>query len=154
MSAELGFIVVTHGRFGEELLTVAEYIMGHKLGNIRAVRVPFQGELEKQGAHPSPTPFADRQQLVRQAIAGAVREVDSGGGAVILTDIMGGTAFNCARQLLQAGESGVRAIVAGINLPMLLKIPSVQELTASEAAVELTGRSRDAIVLLTVKDDG
>lgn len=150
MPKEPGFVVVTHGRFGEELLAVAEYIMGSKLGNIRAVRVPFQGELAQKGSVSSPTPFADRQQLVREAIGGAMRQVDSGGGGVILSDIMGGTAFNCARQLLQAGTENRWAIVAGVNLPMLLKIPSVRRLAVAEAAEELAGRSREAIVLLTV----
>lgn len=150
MRNEPGFVIVTHGRFGEELLVVAEYIMGRKLGSIRAVRAPFQGELARNGAAPSPTPFADRQQLVRQAIAEAMRQVDSGVGVVILADIMGGTAFNCARQLLQSRADGAGAIVAGVNLPMLLKIPSVLGLSVAEAAAELAGRSRDAIVLLTV----
>ncbi len=145
MPMEPGFVVVTHGRFGEELLAVAEYIMGGKLGNIRAVRVPFQGELAKAGTVSSPTPFADRQQLVREAINAARQQVDSGGGGIILTDIVGGTAFNCARQLLQAGVPKAWAIVAGVNLPMLLKIPSVRQLAVAEAARELAGRSREAI---------
>lgn len=154
MSGEPGFVVVTHGRFGEELLAVAEYIMGGKLGNIRAVRVPFQGELAKKSTVSSPTPFADRQQLVREAIAQAMRQVDAGGGGVILADIMGGTAFNCARQLLQAGTAQTWAIVAGVNLPMLLKVPSVREHPAVEAARELAGRSRDAIVLYPAVENG
>lgn len=141
-------MVVTHGRFGEELLVVAEYIMGRKLGNIRAVRVPFQGELAKKNAVSSATPFADRQQMVREAIGAAMRQVDSGGGGVILADIMGGTAFNCARQILQTGTVQAWTVVAGVNLPMLLKIPSVRALTATEAARELVGRSREAIVML------
>jgi PTS system mannose-specific IIA component len=147
MHKEPGFVIVTHGGFGRELLRVAEYIMGSRLGNIRAVRVPFQGELERNGVGPSPTPFADRQTMVRQAIAEAMRQVDSGGGVVVLTDIMGGTAFNCARNLLQSGKNGSCAMVAGVNLPMLLKIPSVLHLSAAEAAVELADRSRAAIVL-------
>lgn len=147
MNGAPGFVIATHGRFGEELLVVAEYIMGRRLGSIRAVRVPFQGELAAQGVGSSPSPFAGRQKLVREALAEALRQVDSGGGVVILTDIMGGTAFNCARQLLQSERDGGRAIVAGVNLPMLLKIPSVLNLSAVEAAAELAGRSRDAIRL-------
>ena len=139
-----GFVVGTHGGFGEELLRVAQYIMGGKLGSVRAVRVPFQGELQKGAGASSVTPFADRQQHVREAIAEAAISVDRGGGVVVLTDIMGGTAFNCARQLLRTREM---AIVAGVNLPMLLKIPTVLRLSCRQAAAELARRSREAVVL-------
>lgn len=154
MHKEPGFVIVTHGGFGQELLRVAEYIMGPRLGNIRAVRVPFQGEIERKEVRSSSTPFADRQHMVRQAIVEANRQVDSGGGVVVLTDIMGGTAFNSARNLLQGGKNRSWAIIAGVNLPMLLKIPSVLHLSAAEAAFELADRSRNAIVLYTGQETG
>jgi len=140
----LGFVVVTHGGFGEELLRVAQYIMGGKLDCVSAVRVPFQSELCKEaGTEATPT-FADRQQLVRASIEEAAAKLDNGDGVVVLADIMGGTAFNCARQLLDTRQM---AIATGVNLPMLLKIPSVRKLSCLEAAAELARRSREAIVV-------
>jgi len=144
LGSGLGFVVVTHGGFGEELLRVAQYIMGNKLDRVRAVRVPFQAELREKADPGEPPTFADRQQFVRTAIAEVAAELDVGGGVVILTDIMGGTAFNCARQILDTRRM---AIIAGVNLPMLLKIPSVLKLSCREAAAELARRSREAIVV-------
>lgn len=139
-AAELGFVIITHGRVGEELLRVAAHIMGRKLGNVRAVGVPFMAEAE--GAFASATPFETRRQWLLGEIRAAVAAVDQGAGVLILTDIVGGTGFNAARTLLAPGEG---IVVAGVNLPMLLKIPSVRALPAAEAAAELVSRSRRAI---------
>jgi PTS system mannose-specific IIA component len=137
---ELGFVVVTHGRVGEELLRVATHIMGRKLGNVRAVVVPFMAEAED--AFASATPFETRRQWLIGEIRGAVTAVDTGAGVLILTDIVGGTAFNASRSLLAPSEG---IVVAGVNLPMLLKIPSVRTLEPAAAAAELVSRSRRAI---------
>jgi PTS system mannose-specific IIA component len=138
---ELGFVIVTHGRVGEELLRVATHIMGRKLGNIQAVVVPFMAEAEDTFAG-GIAPFETRRQWVIGEIRKAVDTVNSGAGVVILTDIVGGTAFNASRSLLTP-EEGV--VIAGVNLPMLLKIPSVRTLPPPAAAVELVDRSRRAI---------
>jgi mannose PTS system EIIA component len=137
---ELGFVIVTHGRVGEELLRVATHIMGRKLGNVRAVAVPFMAEAA--GAFAGASPFEARRQWLIGEIRDAVAAVDTGAGVLILTDIVGGTAFNASRSLRAPGEG---VVVAGVNLPMLLKIPSVRALAPAEAAAELVSRSRRAI---------
>jgi mannose PTS system EIIA component len=143
MAAELGFIIVTHGRIGEELLRVASHIMGHKLGNCRAVVVPFMTEMAAE--YPAAaTPFEARRQWLIAEISRAVAAVDTGSGVIILTDILGGTAFNASRELV-ASCRGV--VITGVNLPMLLKVPSVRTLGLKEAATELVARSRQAIEL-------
>jgi mannose PTS system EIIA component len=141
MRTELGFVIVTHGRIGEELLRVAGHIMGEKLGNCRAVRVDFMSEAAPEFAI-SATPFEARRHGLISEILQAMAEVDSGGGVIILTDILGGTAFNASRQLL-AERTGI--VLTGVNLPMLLKVPSVRRLELAEAARELVVRSRQAI---------
>lgn len=136
----LGFIIITHGRLGEELLRVARYIVGERLDAFRAVEVPFLGEMR-----PVPggdQPFADRREQIRAALAAAVAEVDQGGGTVILTDIIGGTSSNVAQEVL-SGKNG--AIVSGVNLPMLLKAVSLTGQSATVAAAELVRRTRNAI---------
>lgn len=135
-----GFVVVTHGSLGMELLRVARYILGERLDNFRAVEVPFMGEMQ-----PAPTgehPFADRREKIRIALAAAASEVDQGGGVLILTDILGGTSSNVAQEVL-TGRDG--AVIAGVNLPMLLKAASLEATTVAAATDELVQRSRNAI---------
>jgi mannose PTS system EIIA component len=143
MPSELGFVIVTHGRIGEELLRVASHIMGHKLGNCRAVVVPFMTEMAAEYTAAA-TPFEARRQWLLQEISRAVTIVDTGSGVIILTDFMGGTAFNASMELL-ASRKGI--VIAGVNLPMLLKVPSVRAIGLKEAAAELVVRSRQAIEL-------
>ncbi|MEW6500077.1 MAG: hypothetical protein AB1456_01175, partial [Thermodesulfobacteriota bacterium] len=126
-----GFVVVTHGRLGEELLRVARYILGERLDRFRAVEVPFMGEM--QPAPAGERPFADRREKIRIALAAAASEVDQGGGVLILTDILGGTSSNVAQEVL-TGRDG--AVIAGVNLPMLLKAASLEATTVAEAADE------------------
>jgi mannose PTS system EIIA component len=143
MPAELGFVVVTHGRIGEELLLGAVHIMGSKMGKCRAVNVPFMAEAKADFAGAA-APFGARLQWLATEISQAMAAVDTGSGVIILTDILGGTAFNASRHLLASGRKGV--VIAGVNLPMLLKVPSVCLLGLDEAASELVSRSRQAIV--------
>ena len=142
MSGELGCIIVTHGRVGEELLRVATHIMGDKLGPIECVRVPFMVEAAATGVNS----FAERRQQIAMAVRQAVTRVNQGVGVIIFTDIIGGTAFNVCREVLKPGEG---AVVSGVNLPMLLKLPSIRRQptveSVREAVFELAGRSRQGI---------
>ncbi|MFZ5775313.1 MAG: PTS sugar transporter subunit IIA [Thermodesulfobacteriota bacterium] len=137
-----GFIIVTHGEIGSALLAVARYILGRELAHFTAVSVPFMGGLAEVIPPGSPAPFAQRQQLIAERIQAARAVVDTGGGVVVLTDVLGGTSFTTARGLL-GPEQGV---VAGVNLPMVLKAAELQGLTPAEAAAQLVERSRRAIV--------
>lgn len=139
-ATELGFVIVTHGRIGEELLRVAAYIMGGKLVRCRAVVVPFMAEATDEFA--AAAPFEARRQWLTAEIDRAAAAVDSGAGVIILTDIIGGTAFNASGQVL-GSRPGV--VISGVNLPMLLKVPSVRTLSIEKAAAELVSRSRQAI---------
>ena len=72
------------------------------------------------------------QPLRRAQIAGAIRKVDSGKGVVILTDLFGGTPSNLAISLLDAGRVEV---IAGVNLPMLIRLESARKSMELRAAV-------------------
>jgi PTS system mannose-specific IIA component len=139
----IGFVLVTHGEIGSSLLGVARYILGRELLHFAAVKVPFMAELPELAR--GDAPFAQRRQLLAERILAAKLLVDQGRGIIVLTDIVGGTAFNTARELLPAGEN---AIIAGVNLPMVLKATEMagQPLTPAEAAAQLAERSRRAIL--------
>ena len=140
---ELAFIIVTHGDVGESLLAVAEYILGRKLDNFVAVKVPFMGELGHVIDSKGQSPFAERRQLIEEQIRKARAQVDKGDGIIVLTDLVGGTGFSVSSELLTAAGG---FIIAGVNLPMLIKAAEVGQGSPAEVAVDLVNRSQKAIV--------
>jgi PTS system mannose-specific IIA component len=81
--------------------------------------------------------------LIREQIRHAKKQVDRGGGIIVLADLLGGTGFTVASECLTA-DQGV--IVAGVNLPMLLKAAEVKQGSPVAVAVDLVERSRKAVV--------
>lgn len=98
----IGIILVTHGHLAEEFVNAMEHVVGAQ----EAVATICIG------------PNDDMEQR-RDDIAQAIERVDSGEGVIILTDLFGGTPSNLAISLMQAGKVEV---IAGINLPMLIRL--------------------------------
>lgn len=111
----IGMILVTHGRLAEEFVTAMEHVVGP----------------QKQVATICIGPHDDMQQR-RDQIAEAIEQVDSGEGAIILTDLFGGTPSNLAISLLDAGQVEV---IAGVNLPMLIRLESARRTMGVKEAV-------------------
>ncbi|MFC3050364.1 PTS sugar transporter subunit IIA [Kordiimonas pumila] len=116
----IGMVVVTHGRLADEFVSATEHVVGAQ-EQLRAICIGPDDDMERR----------------RKDIMDAVKEVDSGHGVVLLTDMFGGTPSNLAISLLEKGRVEV---IAGINLPMLIKLSSVRRgsdlATAVEAAKE------------------
>jgi len=142
MAKGLGFVIVTHGNVGKELVNVASHIMGNKLGDVRSVGVPFTGEMTKRAFPNSRRPYEEWHRRIARQVIREVKAVNQGDGVIVLTDIVGGTAFNICKQLIQRGGG---LVIGGVNLPMLLKLPSIRTLPLEEAACNLVARSRKAI---------
>ena len=122
----LGFIVVTHGRLAAELIATAELIVG-KIGSLYAVSVA-----------PSCS-----QEDARQQLEAAVKSADKGSGVLILTDLFGGTPSNLSISFL---EDKRVEVVTGVNLPMMIKLPSVADnLDIDEVAKMLRAYGRENI---------
>ena len=103
----IGLVLVTHGRLAEEFLHALEHIVGPQAG-IETIAVG-----------------ADDKMAARRAdIADAVARADKGQGVIILTDMFGGTPSNLAISLMEIGRVEV---VAGMNLPMLVKLARVRK---------------------------
>ena len=120
----IGMILVTHGRLAEEFVNAMEHVVG-KQADVATVCIGPQDDMEQK----------------RKEIARAIKQVDSGGGAVILTDLFGGTPSNLAISLLKAGKTEV---IAGINLPMLIRLVGARkemDLTAAVSAAREAGRN-------------
>lgn len=97
----VGLVIVTHGRLAEELISVAEMILGG-LDCVKGVSIAATDNVD------------DAVSRVKEAVAG----VDTGAGALILTDMFGGTPSNIALSFLNNTNT---AVITGVNLPMILK---------------------------------
>jgi PTS system mannose-specific IIA component len=111
----IGLVLVTHGRLAEEFKSALEHVVGaqERLATISI----------------GPEDSMDRR---RQDIEDAVKTVDAGRGVVLLTDMFGGTPSNLAISLLEKGKIEV---IAGLNLPMLVKLARVRKDAPLDKAV-------------------
>ena len=119
----IGMVLVTHGRLAEEFVAALEHVVGPQ----KAVATVCIGP-------------DDDMEARRADIISAVQQVDDGAGVVLLTDMFGGTPSNLAISVLEGGKVEV---VAGINLPLLIKIASEREkddLPTAVAAAQEAGR--------------
>src|ERR1700742_2066843 len=103
----IGLVLVTHGRLADEFKAALEHVMGPQK-QIEAITI---------GAE-------DDSDLCRSDISEAVKRVDTGEGVAILTDMFGGTPSNLAISCMSRPNVEV---LAGINLPMLVKLAKVRE---------------------------
>lgn len=115
----IGLVLVTHGRLAEEFISVMEHIVGPQK-QVAAVCMGPDDDMEKK----------------RLEIVAKVKDVDSGKGVLILTDMFGGTPSNLAISITE--DKKVEAL-AGINLPMLIKLASVRQ-TETLALAALSGQ--------------
>ncbi len=111
----IGLVVVTHGGLARELLKAAEHVCGPQL----------QTEIVSVGADDTAAVSA---RLIREAVA----RVDTGASAIVLTDVVGSTPSNAA---ISAVNGGPARVVAGVNVPMLIKIACVRESDDMNAVV-------------------
>ena len=123
----IGAVIVTHGSLARELLDAAERIVG-RTESIRAVSMDWDDEV------------AD----ARQEIGTAIKEVDSGRGVLIFTDMFGGTPTNVSLAFLEQDRV---EIITGVNLPMIIKLTGVQRSDGAllEVAQELRDRGQNSI---------
>jgi mannose PTS system EIIA component len=117
----IGLVLVTHGRLAAEFVTAMEHVVGPQ-SQIEAICIGPEDDMEAR----------------RNDIAGAVATVDDGGGVIILTDLFGGTPSNLAISLMKTDSIEV---IAGVNLPMLIRLEGARRTMALKAAV---AAARDA----------
>jgi mannose PTS system EIIA component len=113
----IGLVLVTHGRLAAEFIAAMEHVVGHQAQCI-AVCIEASDDMEEK----------------RAEIARAAADVDQGAGVILLTDMFGGTPSNLAISLL--GRPNLE-VIAGINLPMLIKLASVRKAKGVSEAVDL-----------------
>lgn len=122
-SQPFGLVLVTHGQLAEALRAALEHVVGPLVG-VATVCIEADDDMD------------DR----RQDIFNAVQAVDCGRGVIVLTDMFGGTPSNLAISIMDRAQV---EIIAGVNLPMLIKLASMREagtLAEAAAAAEQAGR--------------
>ncbi|MBI5560201.1 MAG: PTS sugar transporter subunit IIA [Deltaproteobacteria bacterium] len=124
----VGAIIITHGRLASALLEAAENIAGRAEG-VRPLSVKDGGTAEE----------------IMGMVRAALKEVDSGGGVIIFTDMFGGTPTNIALSLLKEGRT---EIITGVNLPLVIKFLNWRDgVDISTLASRLLEHGRKSIVL-------
>ena len=114
-SKMIGLVLVTHGRLADEFVTAMEHVVGPQT-QVAAIAIGPEDDMEAR----------------RTDIADAIATVDDGAGVIVLTDLFGGTPSNLAISLMERGRVEV---IAGMNLPMLIRLGSARKAIGVAAAV-------------------
>jgi PTS system mannose-specific IIA component len=117
----IGLVLVTHGRLAHEFVVAMEHVVG-KQERIATICIGPEDDMEER----------------RADIAKAIADVDTGRGVIVLTDLFGGTPSNLAISLMQAGSVEV---IAGINLPMLIRLDGARK---TMKVAEAVAKAREA----------
>jgi len=112
----IGLVIVTHGGLAEGFRAALEHVVGPQK-QLVAISVGADDDMERR----------------REDILYAVQEVDTGEGVVLLTDMFGGTPSNLAISVIEQAKVEV---IAGVNLPMLIKLASVRGEVGLQQAVD------------------
>ena len=122
----IGLVLVTHGNLAEEFRAAVEHVVGAQT-MLATICIGPDDNMEQR----------------RQDIVDAISQVDGGNGVVLLTDMFGGTPSNLAISLLEKDHVEV---IAGINLPRLIKFSSIREtMSLQEAVLEAKEAARKYI---------
>jgi len=112
----IGMVLVTHGRLAEEFIAALEHVVGVQV-NISAICIGPDDDMEQRRAH----------------ILECVAKAEEGNGVILLTDMFGGTPSNLAISIMDKANVEV---LAGVNLPMLIKLVSVRQTQSVEEAAQ------------------
>jgi mannose PTS system EIIA component len=111
----IGLVLVTHGQLASEFIRAMEHVVGPQQ-QIEAICIGPEDDMEAR----------------RNDIADALARVDDGSGVIILTDLFGGTPSNLAISLMKSDNIEV---IAGVNLPMLIRLEGARKSMDVKAAV-------------------
>lgn len=117
----IGLVLVTHGRLADEMLAALEHVVGPQKA-FSNVCIGPDDDMEERRGH----------------ILESIAKVDDGSGVILLTDMFGGTPSNLAISVIEKANVEV---VAGVNLPMLIKLASVRE---GSSLIEAATQAKDA----------
>lgn len=133
----IGLVLVTHGRLAEEFIAAMEHVVGPQ-ENIHSICIGPDDDMEQR----------------RKDIVDAVAAADTGEGVVVLTDMFGGTPSNLSISIMDQGNVEV---IAGVNLPMLIKLASARldgDLEKAVSQAQESGRKYISVASRVLAGDG
>ena len=133
----IGLVIVTHGGLASEFLAAMEHVVGPQRG-VAAICIGPDDDMERR----------------RRDIVDAAGAVNDGDGVILLTDMFGGTPSNLAISVMDKARVEV---IAGVNLPMLIKLASVRDTANLGEAVDQaqeSGRKYISIASRVLAGDG
>lgn len=133
----IGLVLVTHGALASQFVAAMEHVVGAQ-AQVAAICIGPDDDMEQR----------------RRDILAAVASVDSSEGVILLTDMFGGTPSNLAISVMDKAKVEV---IAGVNLPMLIKLASVRDTVGLGKAVDLaqeSGRKYISIASRVLAGDG
>ncbi|MFY9288264.1 MAG: PTS sugar transporter subunit IIA [Alphaproteobacteria bacterium] len=126
----IGMVIVTHGTMAAEFVKILHHVVGPQQ-QIQAVGIGAEDDMDQ----------------CRARIMAAIKEVNTGKGVIMLTDMFGGTPSNLAIAAMPQSQS---VVLAGVNLPMLVKLTSVRNtMSLLDAAREAEAAGRKYIQLVS-----
>ena len=111
----IGLVIVTHGKLADEFVSAMEHVVGPQRA-VKAICIGPSDDMERR----------------RIDIVEAAKAVDDGSGVILLTDMFGGTPSNLAISVMDETHAEV---IAGLNLPMLIKLASIRDRLDLQACV-------------------
>lgn len=123
----VGVLIIAHGQIGPTLLDTATKVLGVCPLAVETLSIPFDSSPDKK---------------LEQA-SGIVDELDSGEGVLVLTDMYGSTPSNIANRLVDSRQ--VR-VVAGVNLPMLVRVLNYPGLGLDELLEKAVSGGHDGVL--------
>ncbi|MEL0106744.1 MAG: PTS sugar transporter subunit IIA [Rhodospirillales bacterium] len=133
----IGLVLVTHGRLAVEMIAALEHVVGQQ-EHIKPICIGADDDMEQR----------------RTDILNSVKDVNTGDGVVVLTDMFGGTPSNLAISIM---DNANVEVIAGVNLPMLIKLASARQEKSLEDAVacaQEAGRKYINIASQLLKEEG
>lgn len=126
----IGLLIIAHGSLGESLIDCASHVLGKTPPQVLSLAV---------GTHDDPSELLPAAQAL-------VKELDSGQGVLVLSDVYGATPCNMVIKLLSPGHvEGV----AGVNLPMLVRVLNYREAGIKKCVEKAISGGRDGVVHFT-----
>ena len=125
----IGILLVTHNSLGDSLVDGVRHVMGRVPPQLKVLSVTADDAPEKK----------------EQEACALIADLDTGDGVLLLVDVFGATPSNIVRRLCQPGKV---VGIAGVNLPMLLRVVCYRDRSLSEIAQKALQGGRECIVLM------
>ena len=126
----IGILIIAHGNLGESLISCVSHVLGKTPPQLKSLAV---------GTHDDPSQLSPKAQQL-------VKDLDTGQGVLVLSDMYGATPCNIVLKLFSLGEvEGV----AGVNLPMLVRVLNYREGTIKKCLEKAISGGRDGVVHFT-----